>query len=467
LTDPRTSGTRGSGQRSTQAPELGAEGHEPQIPVIARDQGDGRHAWLIGGLALALLGGAAASDPVAALGLIVAGVGLLRWISVDRGLRGIVVIRRFERDRVVCGDTVELNLTVRNRDPLPIPWLRVSEALPAELELELVDEPGSDAQRSDAQRSTEIAGESELRNGWSLGPYRRTTRRVKLIAGHRGVHRFDQLNLAAGDLLGRTIGAEDRSIPVTLVVRPRIVGTMALDARHDWQGERATRTGRVDDPSRFAGVRPYTAGDPVRRLHWRATARLGEPVVKRYDPARERDVVIVLDIDSRDETWRRGDGRDRQHEADQLEELCIVAASLARRFEAEGAACGLAAAAFSGNARRIAFVAPSSAAGQSGQIGNTLARLGAFPSVSFPALLGSVAHLVRPGTQIVVVTARDPRPWLATARRLTRSGFALELISLGEAAPEHARAARLVGIAARAVRLDSGWRTSRALELAG
>jgi uncharacterized protein (DUF58 family) len=462
LTDPRTTGTRGSGQRSTQAPEPGAEGHEPQVAIVARDEGDGRHAWLIGGLTLALLGGAAASDPVAALGLIVAGVGLLRWISVDRGLRGIVVIRRFEREKVVCGDTVELSLTVRNRDPLPIPWLRVSESLPAELELELADEPATDA-----QRSTEIAGEAELRNGWSLGPYHRTTRRVRLIAGHRGVHRFDQLNLAAGDLLGRAIGAEDRSIPATLVVRPRLVATMALDARHDWQGERATRSGRVDDPSRFAGVRPYTAGDPVRRLHWRATARLGQPVVKRFDPARERDVVIVLDIDAGDETRRRGEGRERQHEADQVEELCIVAASLARRFEAEGAACGLAAAAFSGNARRIAFVAPSAAAGQSGQIGNTLARLGGFPSVSFPALLGGVAHLVRPGTQIVVVSVRDPRPWLATARRLSRSGFALELISLGESAPEHARAARLVGIAARAVRLDAGWRTSRALELAG
>ena len=466
MTDPRTTGTRGSGQRSTQAPESGAEAYEPPIPIISRDEGDGRHAWLIGGLALALLGGAAASDPVAALGLIVAGVGLLRWVTIDRGLRGIVVIRRFERDKVVCGDTVELNLTVRNRDPLPIPWLRVSEALPAELELELADEPTSEPSAG-AQRSTEIAAEAELRNGWSLGPYRRTTRRVRLVAGHRGVHRFDQLNLAAGDLLGRTIGAEDRSIPATLVVRPRLVATMALDARHDWQGERATRTGRVDDPSRFAGVRPYMAGDPVRRLHWRATARLGEPMVKRYDPARERDVVIVLDIDTRDESRRRGEGGERQHEADQLEELCIVTASLARRFEAEGAACGLAAAAFSGNARRIAFVAPSSAAGQSGQIGNTLARLGAFPSVSFPALLGSVGHLVRPGTQIVVVTARDPRPWLATARRLSRSGFALELISLGDGAPEHARTARLVGIAARAVRLDSGWRTSRALELAG
>ena len=205
----------------------------------------------------------------------------------------------------------------------------------------------------------------------------------------------------------------------------------------------------------------------MRRLHWRATARLGQPVVKRFDPARERDVVIVVDIETRDEELRRATTVDREREADDLEELCIVAASLARRFESEGAACGLAAAAFSGSTRRIVFAAPSGAAGQSGQISDMLARLGPFPSASFAALLGGLARLLRPGTQLVVVSVRDPRPWLAVARRLARSGFALELLAMGGGAAEHARAARQVGIIARAVRLDASWRESRALELVG
>jgi len=462
MMEPRSSETPGTRSRATEAPDDDLDERDPEVATIARDPGDGRHAWVVGGLALALIGGAAASDPIAAIGVIVTIVGVLRWIAIDRGLRGVAVFRRLDRERVLCGDSVVLTMTVRNRDPLPIPWLRVGEPLPAELELALAGDP-----TSSEPGSARIAGRDELRNSWSLGPYRRVTRRIRLETGHRGVHRFDQLHLAAGDLLGRTIAEEDRSMPATLVVRPRLVATVALDARHDWQGERATRTGRIDDPSRFAGVRPYAAGDPVRRLHWRATARLGQPVVKRFDPARERDVVIVLDIETRPDDWRRSDPSDPQAEADQLEELCIVAASLARRFEAEGAACGLAAASFSGGSRRIVFAAPSGAAGQSGRIGDLLARLGSFPSATFAALLGSMAHLVRPGTQLVVVTVRDPRPWLATARRLARSGFGVELLTLGEAGPDHARAARRVGIPARAVRLDGGWRTSRALELVG
>jgi uncharacterized protein (DUF58 family) len=462
MIEPRSTGSRATGSRATEAPEQAADSGDPQIATIARDPGDGRHAWLVGGIFLALIGGAAASSPIAAIGVVVSVVGLLRWIAVDRGLRGIVVIRRLERERVVCGDPIDLILTVRNRDPLPIPWLRLAESLPAELELSLPD--GGELPQAG---ETSIGGRAELRNGWSLAPYRRVTRHVRLLTGHRGAYRFDEVHLAAGDLLGRTIAEEDRSMPASLIVRPRLVATLALDARHDWQGERATRTGRIDDPSRFAGVRPYAAGDPVRRLHWRATARLGAPVVKRFDPARERDVVIVLDIETRSDDRRLPSAANRQREADLLEELCIVAASLARRFEQEGAACGLAAASFSGSTRRIVFAAPSGAAGQSGHISDTLARLGAYPSASFGALLAGMAHLVRPGTQLVVLSVRDPRPWLATARRLTRSGFAVEVLTLGDAAAEHARAVRQVGIAARAVRLDAGWRESHALELVG
>lgn len=461
MIEPRSTGSRATGSRATEAPEQVPDEVDPEVATIARDPGDGRHAWLVGGIFLALVGGAAASYPIAAIGIVVMVVGLLRWMAVDRGLRGLVVVRRFERDRVVCGDPVNLILTVRNRDPLPIPWVRLAESLPTELEVRLADRAGLPSPE------TQIGGRAELRNGWSLAPYRRVTRKVHLVAGHRGAYRFDEVHLAAGDLLGRTIAEEDRSMPATLIVRPRLVATVALDARHDWQGERATRTGRIDDPSRFAGVRPYAAGDPVRRLHWRATARLGQPVVKRFDPARERDVVIVLDIETRADDWRRSTAADREQEADRLEELCIVAASLARRFEQEGAACGLAAAAFSGSARRIVFAAPSGAAGQSGHISDMLARLGPFPSATFGALLGGMARLVRPGTQLVVLTVRDPRPWLAGARRLTRSGFAVEVLTLGGAAAEHARAARQVGIAARAVRLDAAWRESRALELVG
>jgi hypothetical protein len=78
-----------------------------------------------------------------------------------------------------------------------------------------------------------------------------------------------------------------------------------------------------------------------------------------------------------------------------------------------------------------------------------------------------MSRLARPGTQLVLVSARDPRTSLAAVRGLARSGFGVELVALGEGGPGHARLARSLGIPARAVRLDGGWRASRALELVG
>jgi uncharacterized protein (DUF58 family) len=45
----------------------------------------------------------------------------------------------------------------------------------------------------------------------------------------------------------------------------------------------------------FEESRPYVPGDDVRSLDWNATARTGEPHVKRFREERDRSVVVVVD----------------------------------------------------------------------------------------------------------------------------------------------------------------------------
>jgi uncharacterized protein (DUF58 family) len=45
----------------------------------------------------------------------------------------------------------------------------------------------------------------------------------------------------------------------------------------------------------FADLRPFTTGDRVRRVNWRATARRGAPWVNEAHPERNTDVVLFLD----------------------------------------------------------------------------------------------------------------------------------------------------------------------------
>jgi len=56
----------------------------------------------------------------------------------------------------------------------------------------------------------------------------------------------------------------------------------------------------------FADMRPWTAGDPVRRVNWRASARRGELYVNELHPERNTDVILF--VDSFAEARRGGTG---------------------------------------------------------------------------------------------------------------------------------------------------------------
>jgi len=53
----------------------------------------------------------------------------------------------------------------------------------------------------------------------------------------------------------------------------------------------------------YADVREYAAGDRVRRVNWRLTARRGRPYVNEHHPERNADVVLFVDSFGDDGGW--------------------------------------------------------------------------------------------------------------------------------------------------------------------
>jgi uncharacterized protein (DUF58 family) len=45
----------------------------------------------------------------------------------------------------------------------------------------------------------------------------------------------------------------------------------------------------------YAQSRPYSAGDPIKMMDWKITARLGKPFVKEYDTPKRTNVFIIVD----------------------------------------------------------------------------------------------------------------------------------------------------------------------------
>jgi uncharacterized protein (DUF58 family) len=399
---------------------------------------------------LLVIAGAFVGVPIAVvLGIVVLLLETIRAVWSRYGLRGVTYRRALAADRTTWGDEIPLTIEVWNRKRLPLAWLRADD----------------DASFGVVVRERDLVdsnrGSGALRNVWTLAPFERVTRTFHVGAERRGVYDLGPLDLSVGDLFARQAASEERDDRARFIVRPRTVGTTGIERPDQWGGVERSKAGLTEDPSRFAGVRPYAPGDPLRRVHQRASARLGTPVTKRFEPSRDREVLIVLDVQT-----EHGPAWDISYQQDDVESLYVVAASIARALATERAAFGIAAAGFSGAETRFATVPISSAGGQAERVLDLLARLSTHASAPFERLLALVRRIARPGTTLLVVTARDPAPFAGWFRRLEQSGSRVVVLTCGRDAIGDAGRARAAGFGARAARLNGPWQTATALEVA-
>ena len=396
---------------------------------------------------LLLLLGTFLDVPVAViLSIVVLMVEIVRQVWTRFGLTGVTYRRRLERDRIAWGEEIPVTIEVWNRKRLPLAWLRADDAAT----------PGV------VVRERELAvgrtGENVMRNAWTLAPFERVTRQFHVGAERRGVYELGPVELSVGDIFARQAALEERQDVDRFLVRPRTVPATALQRRDTLGGADRARFGLTEDPSRFAGIRDYAPGDPLRRIHPRASARLGRPVVKRFEPSRDREVLIALDVQT-----TAGPAWETAVNVEEVESLFVVAASLARSLALERAAFGLAAAGYHGAESRFAYLPVSEAPGQAERVFDLLARLSSQPSARFELLIGMILRVIRPGTTVVVVTARDPAPYLGHLRRLERAGCPVVVVACGPDGAAAAGRARAAGLAARSARLDGPWRTAAGL----
>lgn len=389
-------------------------------------------------------------------GLILPGVLALltSWLSSlwsRRGLDDVRYDRRLANDRAVWGDRVELEVSIENRKLLPLAWLQADDFATDGLVL--------------AERRlipSERPGLTILRNVWSLAPFEQVRRRVHVDAAHRGRFGFESVRLTVADLFGRDVASRETARPATLLVRPRTVPVRTARGAVVPLGSRRARHGLVEDPSLFAGVRPFQPGDPRRRIHQRASARVGRPVSKRFEPSTARQVVIALDIQTHDGPyWLLA------YDEDLVESLAVAAASLARRLLADGAACGLAVNGWTYSLAQIGFVPPRAGRDQLTRIADLLARTSSVASVPFERVLATLPGRLPAGTLVITLGSRDPTSLAPALRRLRASGFEVRHVALGPGSRVQATQARRAGLDAVAAGLDPDWRTSDALTLAG
>lgn len=180
------------------------------------------------------------------------------------------------------------------------------------------------------------------------------TVRADAVFPSRGVYPLETVTLATSFPFGLFRKERDLEIAGEAVVwprhdrpvrAPRLAGERVRRAGESFAGAAGAR-------GEYRGLRPYRPGDDPRDVHWRTTARVGQPVIREYERDRASALWICLDL--------------RCEPGDEAEAAVELAASLAGAASRRGDPFGL--------ATPEARVAPGTGAAQLERVLDALAR---------------------------------------------------------------------------------------------
>ena len=218
------------------------------------------------------------------------------WWS--RRALGKVKAKRQFTSHAFLGETVKIDLHIKNKGWLPVPWLELRETLPVAL-----------------------AGPNNFQSVIHLGPRADAKFEYSVDARKRGYYPIGPLSISSGDILGLSDSLLVQTPPEALIVYPRIISftTVGIPSQSP-QGTLRHALPLFEDPTRVFGKRGYTSGDSLRRIDWKSTAASGRLQVKLFEPSIALETFIVLNLNAEDYYYRS--------RLDSTELAIVIAASI-------------------------------------------------------------------------------------------------------------------------------------------
>ena len=236
--------------------------------------------------------------------LVTAGVGAL--VALDVALAGRVRGLSFVRDgatSVRLGEPAEVSMLVANPGPRRVRGL-LRDAWPPS------------------------AGAANQRHRVDIPPGGRRRVTTMLRPGRRGDRVAHRVTVRAIGPLGLAGRQGSHQVPWTVRALPPFESRKHLPSRLARLRELDGRASVLvrGQGTEFDSLRDYVAGDDVRSIDWRATARRSGVVVRTWRPERDRHVLIVVDS-GRTSAGRVGDAPRLDHSLD----AALLLAALATR----------------------------------------------------------------------------------------------------------------------------------------
>jgi uncharacterized protein (DUF58 family) len=190
--------------------------------------------------------------------------------------------RHCEITTAEVGDLIPVRVVVRNEGKWPVPWVLLEDVI---------------TRQALEQRPPRLKVKGKRLHIALLRSGKEIVLRYKLECRQRGYYQIGPLILESGDVFGLHRRFRVETEPHFVMVYPKIVTLEGYElASRRPIGEVMLTHRLYEDPTRIAGVRPYEAGDPLNRVHWRATARTGTLHSKIYEPTTIAGATILLDF---------------------------------------------------------------------------------------------------------------------------------------------------------------------------
>lgn len=343
--------------------------------------------------------------------LYAAGALILRRVA----LQHLGCTRAFLKPAVFEGEESEMIEVVRNDRPVIIPWLRVESRISPYIRL-------------GRQENLHISDDTHCCSLFTLMPYQQIRRRHRVKFLRRGEYNLGNASLTAGDLLGLMEANREQEMSVPVLVYPRLLEEHELPAPlAQMMDETVQKRQLMTDPFLFRGIRAYQMGDPVRDIHWPATARTGETQVRLHDYTAMSRLMVIINAEVKNGQWG---ARLADDEQGVMEYAISIAATLCMRALEGGMSAGFAANMQLGSGGESAFFPPERDAASGERLLAAFARLRLVRTVRFATFLETLGDCR--GMDVILLSCYDSEEIQEGLRRLRQNGNQAELYLVKE-----------------------------------